>query len=234
MNLDSFMAKVKLPREYLSYSAMSMWIKNKKGFEENYFKGNRKDLNTPAINFGKKIADQLEAGEDIGIPLTVYDSRDVAMFTTFGGVRFIYKCDGFDPKTKSFVEYKTGTFAWTQSMVNNAMQLKFYTACIYNEFGVLPKRVQLQWMPTEFTKGKYGRTVVKLKGHVETFEFKPDLLDTLKFSAQMVKTAKEIAQAYDRFLRAKQNPQRVESVAPIPRSTKRYFVAKKKKKDKVS
>lgn len=220
-----------------------MWIKNPKQFVEVYFKGNRKDLNTPAINFGKLIADKLEAGEFVHKDLIIYDEKDISCFTEMGGVNFIYKRDGSCSKTHSFVEYKTGTFAWTQSMVNNAMQLDFYTACTYNEFGVLPPKVHLQYLPTRFVKGKYGRTKVELVGDVVTFEYKPTLLRTLKFSAQMVKVAKEISKAfeayeaskklpYDRFLRAKQNPQRVEPLAPIPKSTKRYFTVKKEKAGK--
>jgi len=190
----------------LSYSQLSLWKADKKKYMAHYFEGHKVDLNTPAIKFGKKIADMLEAGEFVHKDIIVYKKRDVAMFTKFGGVEFIYKCDGYCPDTYSVVEYKTGTYPWTQDMVNKAMQLKFYTACIYNETKKLPKEVHLQYLPTVFKPNKLGRHYparLELTGDCRTFVFKPTLIDTLKFSSEMVKCAREISKEYDKFRKNK-------------------------------
>ena len=55
------MDKLILPKGYLSYSAMTMWLKSRDRFHREYFEDSDK-LDTKFLRFGKGIAQMIESG----------------------------------------------------------------------------------------------------------------------------------------------------------------------------
>lgn len=200
---------IQLPRGYLSYSQVQLWLSDQDKYAKLYF-DNRNDLRTSNLGqeYGKVVADLLEQGKRSDDVLTdtalslipKYDIADKEIRTlvkTKDGVFYLLsKPDSMDSATKNFLEYKTGKTRWDESKAQNHLQLKMYATGIYHEFGVIPNDIRLVWIETYTDISVDGTKSVKPTGNIYNFKVAYTLKDILETTALLTRVAKEIEVAY--------------------------------------
>ena len=192
---------IQLPKGYISYSQMSLWMSSPERYKRLYFDGDQTArISNSGMDYGSLFADALEHGKETGDLLTdtalallpKYDVRDkeiiVDLPTKDGAIKLLGRPDMLDSKTLAFREVKTGKIKWTQGKANKWMQLKFYAMMIYLHHGVVPPSVYLDWVETY--KNDDGN--VEPTGHIERFRVKITLKNILETMALTSKVAKEI------------------------------------------
>lgn len=165
-----------LPKKYLSYSAISLWLQSKDRFRSQYYEG-KPFHPTPELTFGKKIAELLEHNDESTQHVPRYNVSEQEITTTIEGVPVLGFIDSFDPERCAFYEFKTGKQPWTQKRVQEHLQLDIYSLCIQQIFGKVDDVCHLIWMQTERVdipqqgrithENAYG---IKMTGLVKTFE----------------------------------------------------------------
>lgn len=192
---------IQIPKDYLSYSQVSLWMSDKNRYKEIYFNNNDYlRFSNPGLDYGKKVATALENEKETGDLLTdtamellpKYDIQDQEIRTILktkdGYINLIGRPDSLDSKTKNFYEFKTGKFKWTQKKAENSLQLKFYAMMIFIEYKVLPNKTSLIWIETfADTDGQ-----IKPTGRVETFQVHITMSDIINTMATVSRVAKEI------------------------------------------
>ena len=200
---------IQLPRGYISYSQVQLWLANQDKYAKLYF-DNRDELRTTNTGqaYGKIVADALEHETETGDLLTdtamfllpKYDLKDKEFTTTIttkqGKFNLLFRPDSMDSVSKNFIEVKTGKLPWTESKAQNHLQLKVYAAGIYNEFKVVPKDIKLAWIETHEEGGE-----IKPTGKIQTFQVVYTLKDILETLALISRVAKEIEVSYAMHVR---------------------------------
>jgi hypothetical protein len=198
---------VQLPRGYISYSQLQLWLNDEERYKKLYFE-ERDDLRTSnsGQEYGKVVATLLETGgsHDDAVTDTAmfllpkYDVADkeitAVLETKEGDIKIVGRPDSMDSKSKDFYEYKTGKHPWTQSKAQNHLQMRFYAMTIYLAYGVSLKEAALVWIETE-----QGPDGIRPTGRIETFPVTFTMQMILETMAMTAKAAKEIEVAYAQF-----------------------------------
>lgn len=194
---------IQLPKGYISYSQIALWLRDPKQYKDIYFDG-RDELRTSnaGMEYGKVVADALEKGiqtDDLltdaaMLMLPKYDIADVefrAELKVKGGwIQILAKPDSLNSKTKAFYEYKTGKTAWTAEKAQSHLQMHLYATAVYLTWKIIPQ-AKLIWIETYWEDG-----VVKPTGHVEEFPVIITMRDILDTMALTSRVAKEIEVAF--------------------------------------
>ena len=196
-----------LPRNYLSYSQMQVWLHNKERFRREYFEAGDK-LDTKYLRFGKGIAKMIEDGQHKTIlpGLPVYECPEFEIRCDIEGVPMLSYLDSYDPTNNVFREYKTGKIPWTLSKVQKHEQLVVYATMLKHSTGKMPEYCDLDWIETQvgglptvdFWHTEEG--AVNVTGKIESFHRVFDEREVDRMSLLIVKTANEISEAYIRFI----------------------------------
>lgn len=148
----------------------------------------------PAMQLGSQVALMLERNhiphddpmlEFYRQKLPKYPHHEYQIVIDFAGMKFSGKLDGWDPKTRTIGEYKTGR-DWSQARADLHEQLDFYQLLVWKHTGRLAKRILLHWIPTRFN---FSTMKPELTGDVVTFE-------TQRTKEQMLKIAADAKKAY--------------------------------------
>lgn len=205
---------LKLPKPYLSYSQVRLWLEDKEKYRDRYYRrisepGNR------WLMFGSEIAKGLETGE-IQIPgLIQYPVSEHQIKLDVEGVPFYAYIDSYDPKRRKFREYKTGMPKagglprWTQKEVDNHMQLDVYSLLIQLSEGSVDDECHLDWIVTQNKKKTVMFNGMELEGDAAGIELAGDVVsfariitqqqrDRIKFLIRSV--ADEISRDYSEYL----------------------------------
>lgn len=206
-----------LPKKYLSYSAISLWEKNKDGFRKKYYE-NVPQKETPEMIYGKKIAKLLETGRFIDhqilgkIPR--YSKPECKIEVMIEDVPVLGFLDSFNPETNAFIEYKTGRETidgrprWDKVAVHKHEQLDMYSLLIKEKYGSVDNLCHLVWLRTIFeqkTKEFSGMTLtsdtpnVRIDGHFEVFERRIFEYERQAIKDKIIKIAKEIEEDYEYY-----------------------------------
>lgn len=196
------MEKLLLPKSYLSYSQMNSWKWSREKYKEIYFEGKPYPTN-PMMDFGKnfsEIMDGKKKTDDIIIQGVVslmprYDTSEKEIRESIEGIKLLGYLDSYCSKTHDLYEYKTGTALWTQSKVDKADQLTFYSMLIYLKYKIIPENISLIWAETTIEGD-----LVQFTGNVKRFETSRELADVLRMLARTKKVAREISEAYKEYL----------------------------------
>ncbi len=196
------MNKILLPRNYLSHSARLLWEGSKEKYRTKYYFGEEGFQGTKEMKYGKRFAEAMEKGEDDDILIdaarTLIPKDEKIEFeirVKFSGIIFLGRLDSFDPKTKTFKEYKTGRNKWTQAKVDNDEQITAYFMLVYLKYKKIPKYAELIWLETEETNGE-----IKFTGTITTFRTTRTLTQILRMANKFLKAAIEISQDYRKEL----------------------------------
>ena len=193
----------KMPRPYLSWSQLNMWEKDPNLYYQVYFEG-LDQFRTKYLELGTRMATALENGFDAEndpmmemmlIYMPTYQIKEFDIKENFEDIPLFGKLDGFDVNNLIVGEYKSGK-KWTQSMVDNHSQLTFYAFLVWLKYKVLPKQIFLHWAQTyEDENG-----ILKLTGHIQTFQTERKLKDIILLSKRIKiawKGIQELAQTFN-------------------------------------
>lgn len=166
--------KYLLPKGYLSWSALTLWMKNPERFKFEYFSGGDK-LDTKYLKYGKGFASLVEelneiqkrtgskdvAVEELAAKHSLDDNMksvllqldtdgdsECEILVEVAGVPILSYLDLDKPKDNSFNEYKTGKIPWTQAKVQKHDQLTLYATVLKWKRGIMPDHCTLTWIET--------------------------------------------------------------------------------------
>lgn len=163
-----------LPKGYLSWSALDLWEKNPKEYEEVYFR-DKKKFETPEMRFGKKVHKAIEEKtcDDKEVNMVIqtvisYSEHEVECSTIwkspYGEIPLYALIDNMEFEEKNFKDYKTGKTPWDKKRADNHGQLAFYALTLECLTGRRPKKASIVWLETTGN----GENI-RLTGKVEEF-----------------------------------------------------------------
>lgn len=202
-----------LPKGYISYSAWSLWKRDKNAFRRRYYE-NEKPPETVETIFGKRIAELLEDNHDDLSHVPRYECPEHSIAITIEGVKILGYIDNFCPHTFSFLEYKTGhkdkngKEPWNKLKVEKHEQLPFYSMLIKEKYGKVKNTCHLIWLETEFINKTIefdGHTLtadtreLKLTGKVKKFSRTIYEWQRKKIKKELLQAVKEIHEDYEKY-----------------------------------
>lgn len=200
--------KLILPKQHLSWSALSCWLQNPARFRKEYFEAGKK-LDTKYLRYGKGIAEMIENGKykEILPDLIVYEKPEFEIRTTINGIPILSYLDSYDPKNNVFREVKTGKIPWTQQKVQKHDQLTFYATALKHSIGKMPEYCDLDWLQTkeggveleDFWRSNEKQ--VNVTGYIKSFHREFDEREIERMENLIVKVANEISKAYQEFIK---------------------------------
>lgn len=206
------MQKYNLPKQYLSYSQVSLWLKNKEQYRSKYYL-NEPTFETTESLYGKLIAKIMEDPVEIAKNPTLalvprYSEPEYDITVDIEGIPVRGYIDSYDPDTHSFYEYKTShTNSWNKVSVAKHLQLPFYSLLIEEKHKKVNRTCHLVWIETEFSKKTIefaGHTLeadsreLRLTGKIETFKRIIPKWERERVRQLIVKVAEEIHEDYKR------------------------------------
>lgn len=201
-------AKLILPKKHLSWSQMNCWLTSPARFRREYFEGGKK-LETKYLHFGKGMAELIESGKhkELLPELEVYKINEFEIKTEVEGIPILSYLDDYDPDRNIFREKKTGKIPWTQARVIKHGQLVFYAVALKHKIGKMPEYCHLDWIETK--EGaveiddfwRENEKIVQATGVIKSFKREFDEREIEKMEKLIVKSANEISEAYQNFLK---------------------------------
>lgn len=199
--------KIKLPKPYLSWSAISLWNRDKDLFRRRYYENEKSPDNVFTL-FGRETHTMLETQENLAhIPR--HEIAELEIKTEIEGVPILGYIDNFSPKTKAFLDYKTAKNPWTEVEVQKLDQMPFYSLLIKEKFGKVKAKCQLIWLETRFkeVEEKVGSQIMvgegnelELTGVFKVFNRTIEEWERERIKKWIVKSAKEISEDYQNYL----------------------------------
>jgi hypothetical protein len=177
-------------------------------FRREYFECGKK-MDTKYLRFGKDVAGLIETGKhkELLPDLLVYDTPEFEIRTDVCGVPILSYLDSYDSKNNVFYEFKTGKAPWTQAKVIKHGQLVFYATALKHSTGKIPAYCDLQWIQTKDgkTEGtdfwREGEDIINVTGYIKSFHREFDEREIEKMEELIVKSANQISEAYQNFLK---------------------------------
>ena len=199
MTLKPSTIKYEVRNRPLSWSAISQFAYNKEQWFDKYVLGKQLPI-TPELEFGKKFADAIEAGQPLA-PVTLLSKVEQPFEVVFGDIPLIGYADTFDDVNKNHLgEYKTGKKKnpWNQKRVDEHGQITMYYLMNYITNKIHPKDMKafLEWIPTQ-ENGDYTISLME-PVTVYHFETKRDMNDLLKFM-NLINTTVQEMESYAQF-----------------------------------
>jgi len=189
------MQKLILPKNYLSYSAMTMWLQNKARYIKEYFEGGEK-LDSKYLRFGKESAKTRENRE-----VKPGEFPELELEVIIKGVPILSKIDFYDSNTHTFEEDKTGKCPWTPVRVQKHEQLPFYATVLRAKYGKKPERCTLNWFETKEAKEGGLHNEIEFTGLVKSFDREFDESECDRMEDLILKVAEEISEAYQQYIK---------------------------------
>jgi hypothetical protein len=157
------------------------------------------------MDFGKQFATDIEdyrngVQRDFNFPNQFLETTNIYPyveyklehdFTTFKFLGFI---DNMSEDYEIVVDFKTGTAPWTQSRLEESLQMQIYSTVIFYQFQVLPTCFINYWQTR--LKGKEVLWTNVNEIYRYTFNFK----DLAAAEMRVRRAATEISEAYDKYL----------------------------------
>lgn len=205
------MAWLDLPKGYLSHSQIELWLRSKADYRKRYYEG-RGFYITPEIEFGKMIAEQVEAmHKNEPVPLAHPILADLPRGThseyelrcELRGVPVLGFIDSFDDGDLTIHEYKSGKKPWTQGRTDRHPQLKMYAASIRTLRGEYNPYAQLHWLETENYEDEdmidgvgVSTRRIRLTGKLTTFKTTIHINDIIEYENLVERVARDISTDY--------------------------------------
>lgn len=213
------MSELMLPKPYLSYSAMELWLRDQPGYRMRYYLG-EPYFSTPYTEFGNLVGGALENREwdhpvlapvRGKVPQGTHPEHLIEV--EIAGVPILGKLDDFHLQNFAIEEYKTGirdhkgNAPWDRVKVRKHKQLTLYTLMVKHKYGQWNPDIQLTWMETEWARVcqsvQFGAGIIeecqlglRLTGHVETFKRTIAEWELDRMEKFIRDTAEEISEDY--------------------------------------
>ncbi len=197
--------KYNLPKPYLSYSAIQLWIKDPTRYRKQYYES-APSFSNIYTKTGNIIHKQIEDGllEVKNHPLEKYTS-EVKIETEVCGVPVLGYIDLLNKKNMRLSDIKTGVKKkdekprWTMLEVIKLDQLPFYQVLIESKYGKVYPYAGLIWIETEHYNNKKGiarQKGLQITGMQKSFTRKIEKWERDKMKDLIVKTAEEVSEDY--------------------------------------
>lgn len=220
------MSELVLPKPYLSYSAIDLWMRDKESYRKRYYL-HEPYFSTPYTEFGNVVGGALEERQwdhpalapVVGkVPQQTHPEHRIDV--EINGVPVMGFLDDFNLETKAIEEYKTGIRdktgkpPWNYVKVQDHKQLDLYSLMVREKYGEWNPDIQLTWMETEWADisdlVEFGGAMLpnnyiglRLTGKVKTFERRIDEWE-LDYMAKIIRsTAEEISEDYQLWTKNK-------------------------------
>jgi len=203
-------SELNLPKERLSWSAVSLWKSNKDAFRSKYYEGIEQPTSEEMI-FGKKIARYLEKNDPSLAHVPRYSVPEFRIEVEIQGVPMLGFLDSFDPVQAKFKEMKTGRVHWDRVRVAKHGQLPLYMSLIRAKCGFYHPYTELVWLETARKKSVevFGgmelvgdRGEIYLTGKVETFTRRIAKWELRLIEKDVRKVAEEVSEDYAGWLKS--------------------------------
>lgn len=205
----------KLPKPYLSYSALSLWERDREQFRRRYYEG-KKMPDTPYTLFGKEVHEKIENSDDFA-DVPQYSQSEIELSTTIDGIVILGYIDSFCPDCMSFIDYKSGirkrdgSPRWTELDTHKTDQLPFYSMLIEENYKDTPKEhsSKLVWLETAWGNPTYKKgseilieenATLDLTGYYEVFDRVIEPWERDRIRTWISEKADEISEDYRRYL----------------------------------
>lgn len=198
----------KLPKPYLSYSAMTLFLKDKAAFRLKYYEG-IKPPETKYTLFGHEVHLALQYGKYPHIPR--YYKPEFKIETMVDDIPVLGVLDSFSLATRAFLDYKTSKNKWSDVDVQKLDQLPFYSVLVENKFGKVQPTCKVVVLETQPKMKKIefdGHTLegetdeLELTGYHQVFRRKIEPWERDRMRGIIIETAKAISIDYEAYLLA--------------------------------
>lgn len=207
---------LKMPKAYLSYSQMRVWLDDKNQYRDRYYRGIQ-EPSSKYMMFGSEIAKGLEDGSIVVPGLIQYPVKEYQCKIDVDGVPFFAYLDTYWPERFKFREYKTGSPRsdgrprWTQKDVQAHMQLDIYSLLIQIKDGAVDDECHLDWIKTrpkmKYLTDNWGNILesqsneMELTGELQSFTRVITQHERDRMRSLIRSVANEISEDYVEFLR---------------------------------
>lgn len=179
----------------LSWSSMNAFESyDKEKWYNQFVLGIRSPMN-PAMKAGIVIGERLATDPNYLPEVHRPEIYEYSLMAKFGSINLIGHMDGWSPKTKSLLEYKTtqNKDKWNQKSVDAHGQLDFYCMLLWLNHKIRPEDVKIRLIsiPVEMD-GSFE--VTRSSDPIAVFPTKRTMVDLLRFGARIKKTYKEMQQ----------------------------------------
>lgn len=136
----------------VSYSALSLWCKDKQKYREHYYQG-VPTFTSPFTVFGTEVHRKVEHGELVipGFPHTDYE-HECKVEATLSGVPVLGYLDMKHKDTHAVVDLKTSKNVWTAADVQKLDQLPLYIALLREHYEKVSLWARVIWMETHWVQ----------------------------------------------------------------------------------
>ncbi len=203
-----------LPKKYLSYSQMRLWLEDKNKYRDKYYR-DIMEKGGKEMWFGSEVAKGLEDKTLVVPGLILYPEPEHRINYDIDGVPVTAYIDQYDPGMHRFRETKTGRLRpngaprWTQIEVDNHMQLDVYSLMIQVAHGWVEDECWLDWLHTrpKMNRMEFDGHVLEsegrgmeLTGEVTSFKRVIQQKERDRMRAIIVSIAQEISSDYKEYL----------------------------------
>jgi len=102
------------------------------------------------LEFGSMMHASFETDKPLA-PVTILAEQEKKIVVKYKGMTLSGTLDGFDPKTKTVIDYKSGKVPWTKARTDDHGQFTMYALLLYLTEGIPPEELTflIEWIPTE-------------------------------------------------------------------------------------
>ena len=213
--------KYNLPKGYLSYSAIMLWLRSPEMYRRRYYENEEQQESIP-MKFGKTIATVFQSRDFKDFPalrkVPYYPVSEQQIIVDVDGVEVKAYLDLWNPATLSIGEVKTGYIStktgppWDKVKVRKHEQLPFYSFLAKKMYGKVDPIVHLIWLETKYRsiEEQVGSRVLEgegqeleLTGKIEIFERRIAEWERARIKALILAAAAAISKDYDYYLKHK-------------------------------
>jgi len=150
---------IKNEKEYLSYSAIDLWRKDKEAYRRRYYEG-EPSFTSPFTVLGTEVHRQVEHGELIlnKHPVDKY-KHEVKVEAELDGVLVLGYIDMLETKNNRVVDLKTSINPWDRVKVQQLKQLPLYQLLVRELYGRCSQYASVIWLETKWQEEE-GTTIM--------------------------------------------------------------------------
>jgi len=192
-----------LPSKYLSYSACTLWNKDKPEYRRRYYE-KQPGFTSPYTIFGKEVHQLIEDGK-LAVKDHPHDlyTNEMRIYTHIEDVPVLGYIDLIREDTYALSDIKTSINEWTQVTTEKLLQLPWYQLLIRNKYGKCSSWARVVWLETEWRSEKKGIGSTRhlaLTGKQEVFHRRTNKHERDTIRDMIVRTAQEVSDDYTYWL----------------------------------
>lgn len=131
----------------ISPSAFQLWHSSPSSFVKRYFEG--EEFTSPYMDFGTQIHWEIEMG--FRQVEKQWEDREMHLITEWEGYPLFGIIDsaGRENDVMHFVDYKTGSTAWTESKLKKDLKMEFYAFMFFQKYLTIDTCIgYIEWLKT--------------------------------------------------------------------------------------